>query len=281
MGKAAAWSHKELDFLKEKYDTMTYREIGNILGRTMRATKAKAERIGLRKPVESRYKYIYNRNYFEKIDCADKAYWMGFIAADGCVHVKSDGCIRMKLTLSKKDKGHLVKFNESLDSNIEIRDGKVSPSGAEFHKKTYDKSEIVINSTRFCRDLISWGITPNKTYSLKLPNFEDKYIKDFLRGFIDGDGSFYIAKRNYNSNLYRYSVDIVGASLEFFEQIQDFLHIKSINSHIYSKRKGNWKLTLSNKHDIVKLIDMLYEDPCIYLDRKYEKAMDMKRKLAV
>ena len=30
-------------------------------------------------------KYFYNENYFEIIDTEEKAYWLGFIAADGCI----------------------------------------------------------------------------------------------------------------------------------------------------------------------------------------------------
>lgn len=30
-------------------------------------------------------KKVYNENYFEKIDSEDKAYFLGLIAADGCI----------------------------------------------------------------------------------------------------------------------------------------------------------------------------------------------------
>lgn len=34
--------------------------------------------------------YSFNENYFNEIDCADKAYLLGFICADGCLY-KRDG----------------------------------------------------------------------------------------------------------------------------------------------------------------------------------------------
>lgn len=41
-------------------------------------------------------KYNYNRNFFSKIDTEDKAYWAGFIAADGNVR-KDYGKLELNL----------------------------------------------------------------------------------------------------------------------------------------------------------------------------------------
>ena len=30
-------------------------------------------------------KYVYNKDYFEKINTSEKAYWLGFLYADGCI----------------------------------------------------------------------------------------------------------------------------------------------------------------------------------------------------
>ena len=44
--------------------------------------------------------YIYNRDFFEKIDSEEKAYWAGFIAADG--NVRKD-FHKMRIELNIKD----------------------------------------------------------------------------------------------------------------------------------------------------------------------------------
>lgn len=273
MKRHTIWSCDELDYLKNNYKNMTYKEISYSIGRTEAATKRMAERLGLRKG--RYYKYRYNRNFFEKIDSEEKAYWLGFISADGCIANNGNDNLRMKLTLSRRDRSHLEKLNRSMDSNIKIRDRVVNLNGRRYHS-----SEVVVHSKKICSDLIELGVVENKTRVIKMPNISKEYINDYLRGLIDGDGSFYIAKRSGTDN-YRYSIDITGASLVLFEQIKEVLHTNDIKSHIYVKRKDNWKLTIHSRSDILKLIDYLYKDSTIYLDRKYHSAMNMKEKLAV
>ncbi len=53
-------------------------------------------------------KKIYNENYFETIDSEDKAYFLGFIFADGCVTNDSKKYrYQLTLKLHSKDVGIL------------------------------------------------------------------------------------------------------------------------------------------------------------------------------
>ena len=59
-------------------------------------------------------KYTYNENYFKIIDSEEKAYWLGFLYADGCItrfyrneKLKS---MSLELTLQSNDIEHLKKF---------------------------------------------------------------------------------------------------------------------------------------------------------------------------
>ena len=75
------WSKEELKYLHDNFDCKTYPEIANVLKRTVGAVRVKASKEGLRQPS----KYVYDSDYFECIDNNDKAYWLGFISADGYV----------------------------------------------------------------------------------------------------------------------------------------------------------------------------------------------------
>ena len=56
-------------------------------------------------------KHFFNENYFEVIDSEDKAYWLGFISADGCVAKSSKyNSYRLQIAISSIDSDHLNKF---------------------------------------------------------------------------------------------------------------------------------------------------------------------------
>ena len=50
-------------------------------------------------------KYVYNKDYFEKINTSEKAYWLGFLYADGCItrFYKGEVLKSMSLEITLKD----------------------------------------------------------------------------------------------------------------------------------------------------------------------------------
>lgn len=66
---------------------------------------------GLNKKDNIKRKYVLNENYFEKIDTQNKAYFLGFIYADGCVNeIKHT----LTITLKKEDEYILQDFLKEL-----------------------------------------------------------------------------------------------------------------------------------------------------------------------
>ena len=131
--------------------------------------------------------YFLNEDYFQNIDDPNKAYWIGFIAADGCIHFDSRGVGTLLIRSTPKDKNHLQNFLKDIGSNSKIKSGINSGFGKG---KTYCK--ISVYSTKLCNDLMKYGIVPKKSLILKPPvNIPDKYLIDWIRGLLDGDGSFY------------------------------------------------------------------------------------------
>jgi hypothetical protein len=68
-------------------------------------------------------KYSLNEDFFETIDSEAKAYWLDFLAADG--HI-SDKAIILKL--HNRDKTHVEKFRDALNSNAPITEAKDVPA---------------------------------------------------------------------------------------------------------------------------------------------------------
>lgn len=221
-------------------------------------------------------KHFFNEDYFENIDTEEKAYWLGFIAADGCI-VKSSNynSYRLYINLGSNDKNHLQKFLNSINaSDIKIQN-YTSTSGFS-NKNGTNTSRIVLNSLKLCRDLSKYNIHERKSYDIKMPEISCQLMPHYLRGYVDGDGSFYC---NYDSknNRYRYSFEIVGGSKMFMEQVQNYLFGKNIKTNIYTRKTNNSiRLMSGSKVEILKIIELLYSNANIYLDRKLNKINEIK-----
>lgn len=219
-------------------------------------------------------KYKYNKDYFNKIDTADKAYWLGFLYADGSInrYYKNEKLKSMTLELgvSYRDKEHLDKFKMYLETNIPIFE-KIN----KLKGKEYKSVRIQLNNTKICYDLCDLGCTPNKTYNIKFPTFEivpKEFMRDFIRGFFDGDGCISTSIANGKPHI---EVTISGM-YDMLKSISDFLiseKIIRVNPKIYKDKRSNCTYNIyfygvdANK----ELLDYLYKDSNIYLERKYNQ----------
>jgi hypothetical protein len=212
-------------------------------------------------------KYYYNKDYFETIDTQEKAYWLGFLYADGCINrmyknEKLKG-MTLELTICKEDKTHLVKFLNSIESNVEIKNKTTTLNG-----KVFKSNRVIICCTKMCYDLIDKGCTPQKSLILTFPNLQTipkHLVRHFIRGYFDGDGCLY-------ANTKRISLSIVGTS-DMLNGISDFLLSESIlrTKQKYYNAGNAAQMYIYGNDNIKEVLDYLYQDATIYLGRKYNK----------
>lgn len=202
-------------------------------------------------------KYQVDDNYFNLIDTEEKAYWLGFLYADGYVRMKDSRSGQLKLKLSSKDRDHIILFNKCLSSNYPIKDylSTITYNGA---KSESNVSEVSIYNTRIVSDLIRNGCVNKKTFLIRLPNIEGKLYRHFIRGYFDGDGTIYKNKNRGNS----FQVNI-ASNFNFLSDIKSILGYgtiyKSGNIHI---------LTFSKIEEVKNFRDYMYNGTSIYLNRK-------------
>ena len=200
--------------------------------------------------------YSYNKKYFEKIDTIEKAYWLGFIAADG--NIRKD-LLRMRIELNIRDKEHLEQFKESIECNMPIKLTK---------KMDCESCYVDVNSKDFCSNLVNLGITPNKSLTLEInwSLIPKDLIKYVIRGYFDGDGSLNIYQ---GRGLDEWELSFIGTknTLLFFQQELN------INKKLFSCGK-NFRFMLKSKKEILNALLYFYNDSEIFLDRKYEKVQD-------
>lgn len=210
--------------------------------------------------------YYLDENYFENIDTDDKAYWVGFIAADGCLYHPKDGRQDiLSISLAIQDKEHLEKLQKNLKTNKPL---SISSHG---RNKEFKHASLQISSNKISKDLQKIGVTPRKTYSVQWPKIEEKFLPAYIRGYFDGDG--YISHKIERDNLHSVHVDIVGF-LENMKNFQAYLLSKGIKTSIsLDKRKYKIQnfcsLRLNNKKEKQKFLHLIYDNASVYLDRKY------------
>lgn len=266
--KKAIFSSEDINFMAENYDKMSYVEIANVLGYTERQVRGKINNMGLTKVRQ------FDKHYFENIDSSNKAYWLGFIYADGYVISREGSNYELGIELNRNDEYHLKKFNDELGGvhkiyqkhkDLYIADNKEMSS--------VDSSLIRIYSADIVNDLQKHGIIQDKTnIADTYPEVEGVFFMDFLRGYIDGDGCIYVAKEFKKSQVhitscYRNVLDYISKRLE-----SEY----GISSTVYKEKDRKHRLYISSK-DVIKFLDLLYKDlNCTCLNRKYEKYLELK-----
>lgn len=205
-------------------------------------------------------KYNFNEHYFDNIDCQEKAYWLGFFAADGYNH-RNKGCIEFRL--HKQDREILEKFKSCLESD--------NPIG--LYKETY--CNLCLYSKHLCEKLAEYGLDQAKTYTLQLPVLEEPLMKHFIRGYFDGDGCFSVIKRNdrKNPNSKTYQFNITGMEVPLLVIQQHLVDNVGIVKNSLKSRKSTIAVTLhyNGRNICKKILDYLYDNATIYLQRKYNK----------
>lgn len=210
-------------------------------------------------------KYNVNDIYFNKIDTEEKAYWLGFLMADGCIHQRN-GQDRLSLVVSIKDKNHLEKFKKSLSFEGPIID--YTKKSGLFIGLVH--SYIRITSQLLSNDLAKMGCTPRKTLTLQFPELNNDLVHHFIRGYFDGDGSVFISKEKHwrNSNIF--------SIIHFrFTGTKAFLSVldKKINLSgrlIQVKNSKVYELSYKRNKKAKQFYNYLYKDATIFLERKKE-----------
>ncbi len=206
-----------------------------------------------------REKYSYDRTYFNKIDTAEKAYWLGFLLADG-----NNTGTTLRFRLKADDKSILEKFNKCLKSNIPI---KIENGSGFTEGKQNSIVNLTISSREMCNAVLKYGIIPNKTALNHEPmyNFNNEELQNaFIRGIFDGDGWCYFSKNSHEIGI--------SGTKELCESIKKYLEktIK-INSIELDQINSIFRLRISNKDGIIKFYHNILENKNqLYLERKFD-----------
>lgn len=207
-------------------------------------------------------KYKVDEKYFSVIDDEHKAYWLGFIYADGYLNKKRN---IFGIEIKESDAAHLEKFNQDIKSDRPIKIyNKNSTFGPQINCRWICSNKMLYN------DLINHGITATKSYDGIFPTIEHKeYIKDVIRGIFDGDGCI-----TYRKGTLGYLIGSISIcnTKETLEHIEEFSGFKWTWSQRHpDKDVNNYQIACGVQDNIVKFLNLIYKNASIYLDRKYQR----------
>jgi len=260
MGTKHISKEKTLEII-ELSKTKTEYEIAEMFNRTQSGIHMILRRNGIKRK-KSRVNMSHlslNVNYFKKIDSNEKAYWLGFICADGNIKKTND-----KVSLISKDLEVIEGFKESINSGHKISKRETFDKRTN---KTYTGYSIQIGNEIFTNHIINLGVTSNKTDVLEFPDIDEKFYPYFIAGLFDGDGSI----SYYNKTKLRINLITTKEILDFIDSLFLNLNIKPLKRVKVSINKKNvWKMYLYK--DAIKFLDYIYSDSEFnYLTRKYER----------
>lgn len=207
----------------------------------------------------SNRKYSADYDYFSK-QSAEMWYMIGFIAADG----------------------NIAKYSNSLDITLASRDGylledmkrHLNFTGSIKYFETLhgdDKARLTVTNKKMVDDLAKYNVTRAKTFTFSIPdNLPKKYQRDFLLGYLDGDGSVSTDGKQ---------VIIVSVQKEVLETFLKWLEPLGIHGNIGANKRENRKYTLyylncSRSAEIPMLYHYLYDNlnrDDLFLKRKKER----------
>lgn len=267
--------YKNYDWLKEKYDLgLTAYEISQFCGCSSGEISKWLKRLGISND-DKKSVYQINKVYFSNYSNRS-AYWAGFINADGHIenYVPKGRKLpnyKLKFTIGEKDKEHIKKLCIDLGyPETSLKNGFSSIRG-KINKNVKFSTSI----KQICIDLIkNFNIIDggNKSCYERFPNIPKEYMRDYIRGYFDGDGCVSVYSKIPQ-------ITIVGG-YNFLYDLKCFLSKEAGENigHIYKERKndlGNknllYRYQISKTSSVLFFYNYIYYDNCICLERKRDK----------
>lgn len=192
---------------------------------------------------------IANKDYFEIIDTEEKAYFLGFLMADGCIS-SSHVNYHIKLELQEKDADIIRALLIAIGSKNTI---------SKVNKYNYVGNAVSLSCKKMFYDLVSHGFLEHKSGNEIIPNtVPDELVRHFIRGYFDGDGC---ASKDGR-------ISIVGG-VKILKGIASYAGIADYSIYEFKSTSVVCDLRYSKLESSKSFYNYLYKDANIFLYRKW------------
>lgn len=223
-----------------------------------------------------RTNYYYNKNYFENIDTPEKAYWLGFIAADGNLYRRDGHQGLVSISIHEKDIELLENFKKELNTT--------KPISVVRDKRRSDTimASLQVTSDKIFNDLLDKGVGIRKTFDLDLmqifKNIPCRFQSDFILGYFDGDGSITVSINGISK-----SKICISGPIKSLKALSSTLQERGIgNIIVEDKRKYKepfGSLEFVNTTDKYIFLKYIYKNNVKCLTRKKELAGELIKRI--
>jgi hypothetical protein len=276
--------------MSNKYEWMTkeilqqdYKELGNfkLIAEKYQIPRSTVERyckiMGVK--ITPKLHYTCDDNLFSR-NTEESFYLAGFIAADGCINQnKSSKPNYLSICLAKKDEDHLLKLKQIMKFTGPIKYNIRKLSELNDNWKDSEQCKIDIYSKQMIEDLARFDIGQRKSLIYKFPDWlmDHSLVNHFMRGYVDGDGSFYISTENRMTKKFgmrkysKFVFSLRGTKLfleDFNLMLWEFANIRSITKPAFNN--GIDQITYSGNIQVAKIASYFYRNANIFMDRKFQ-----------
>lgn len=182
-------------------------------------------------------------------------YFVGLLLADGCVHEN-----RLRIELNARDEDILHSLVRFLNMEVNVR--------YAIRKTGEETAYLAIRSERLTKELAGFGIVPRKTGIESCPDALQN-SRHFWRGVVDGDGCILISKEGTPRIYLCGTEELCTQFLQFCRGIDPDIKASVLKS------SNIFRVTISSSKAIV-VMDELYRDCKVKLERKYSKYVEVK-----
>ena len=206
----------------------------------------------------NRRTYTLEEDFFDNIDCEAKAYWLGFLSADGHL-VENQG---ITVALSVRDCFHIAKLLDALGSNTPIK-----------HNQKLKSARVDIWSKKMSQSLYQLGFRHDKSVTQTFPEITKEHQRHFIRGLLDGDGSI---KRSWRKRDAKFQHTVLFSGTQMtMTRLKDILCAElGVNSVKIQTRNKLFVLEWSGKIQCQRILNWLYQDSVSWLDRKHQRYLE-------
>lgn len=216
----------------------------------------------------------------------EMAYVLGVIYTDGHINPgrkldpsQKTTTMSPRLVIAQKEPELLLKVSKLMKCNMKLRYKKKRGIAGALY--VFD-----ICSQKIYDDLTNFGLSPQKSKTIEFPNIPQEFVRHFIRGCWDGDGSVFFDKGkvlasyitgSFNfverlvQDLLRVGIYRIGKKFESDEMWLEFPEGRFPLKIHKDKRANAFYIIIQTRENMMKLFHYFYDgvDESVYLTRKY------------